>query len=116
VHRFDDPSYLPPAELNATESRQFEEAVLKALRDALPAGSTFGVYVIESIDLVGQRPDTVVAFTYHEVDDKTRRLRADASIWEIVEVWNGKINSAVDIGSSLYSSLTAHELEPQEIG
>lgn len=61
---FDDPDALVPQRLDAQESRAYEERTADALREYL-IGSTAGPVVVDEIELIGSRPETLVLFRYH---------------------------------------------------
>lgn len=69
MSRFDDPNYYPPRALSASENRDYEEAVLAVMRDALTAPQ-WGW--IESFELDGVAPDTVVFMVYRDGDEPGR--------------------------------------------
>jgi hypothetical protein len=61
---FNEPHALVPQELDAHESRAYEERTAAALREHF-IGSTAGPVIVDEIELVGARPETLVVFRYH---------------------------------------------------
>jgi hypothetical protein len=126
---FDDPHYAPPADLTDAEARAYEEVVLATIREAVPRSpyvrpsdnirpGRWVQWIIESVDLEGQRPETAVVFTYREVADRGRLLAARRPVWEgLVETVSGRelLDSAHSLAGHIFSDFTARELEPYEV-
>ncbi len=115
---FDDPQYAPPADLTPAEARDFEEAVLASIRQAIQPGPYGPWRIIDSIELEGERPETTVVFKYREISDPKRLLAGIAPIWEdIAHDVQGTtlLDSAPSVGGSIFSAFNAGELEPTEV-
>lgn len=62
---FDDPIALVPTDLGAADSRAYELRTVELLREAMLKGPSDLLAVVDDVQLVGTRPDTLVVFRYH---------------------------------------------------
>jgi hypothetical protein len=69
---FDNPQGLVPQSLDAQDSRAYEERTGDELRRHMMA-CTAGLLVIDAIELVGSRPDTLIVFRYHRRSEHVGR-------------------------------------------
>lgn len=65
AHTFDDSDALVPQNLSDADSRVYEERTLEALRVAMIPSPDDALVIMDTIELVGSRPDTLVVFRYH---------------------------------------------------
>ena len=126
---FDDPRYTPSADLSAAEARAYEEAVLEAIREAVPQSpyirprddlrpGRWVEFIVDAVELEGERPDSTIAFYYSELSDPERRLVARKRIWDNrVESVAGRqvIDSAPSFAGHVLSGFTARELGAQDL-
>ncbi len=92
--KFEDPDALVPQELNAADSRTYEERTVEALRQAMTP-ATSGLIAIDAIELVGSRPDTLVVLRYHHRPEFVGRHPAlvTGPRAEIARLWDYAIDS-----------------------
>ena len=109
-----DADVAHPADLTKEESRAYEEAVLRTITEVIRPGR-WGPWIIESIELSGERPDTAVVFIYQEIAAPGQRWAAATRIWDDLaeEGPDGALilDSAPSHGAHLGSSFAAGELE-----
>ena len=121
-HEFEDPQGLVPQELDAQESRAYEERTVEALRERM-IGSTAGPVIIDEIELVGFRPDTLVIFRYHHHPSYVGRDAAlvagpcaeAAKLWEFAvdpgdRYSGGKMEAPPVLAASIGSAFEGAEL------
>ncbi len=119
---FDDPDALVPQELNTRDSRAYEERIVDALREHM-IGNTAGLVIVDEIDLVGSRPDTLVVFRYHHDSDYAGRQadlvegpRAEAArLWDFAidpddQYSGGMMYSPPVLAAAIGSAFDAAEL------
>jgi hypothetical protein len=109
---FDDPHFLPPANIRGEETRAYEEKIVELLRDALMPSSG-PVLFVEKVELQGERPDTEVIIRYR--DTRKPGLHAVRSRpWKefIEDDDDGLLPDAASIGSAIYSRWHDGTLEP----
>jgi hypothetical protein len=58
------PNALIPQALDHAQSRKYEERIVHFLREHMMSASA-GLVVMDAIELVGSRPETMVVFRYH---------------------------------------------------
>lgn len=116
---FRDPQYAPPTDLSEAETREYEETIVELLREAMPPGRRRGWRLIESIELHGRRPETVVEYRYREVRNPEVLLAGQVSIWTAtsVDTIGGQelLDSAASVGSSIFTAFDAEEFEPSVV-
>lgn len=121
-HEFEDPQGLVPHELDAQDSRAYEERTVEALRERM-IGSTAGPVIIDEIELVGFRPDTLVIFRYHHHPSYVGRDAAlvagpcaeAAKLWEFAvdpgdRYSGGKMEAPPVLAASIGSAFEGAEL------
>jgi hypothetical protein len=75
-----DPAFAPPLDINATESRRYEETILRKLEQDL-VGQSVGARSVRGIRLRGERPRTEILFDYHDSEERADRTWTFA-VWE----------------------------------
>ena len=117
-----DPHALIPQDLDAQESRAYEERTADALREHL-IGSTAGPVIVDEIELVGARPETLVLFRYHHHPSYVERHadlvegpRAEAArLWEFAidpedQYSGGMLDPPPRLAAAIGSAFDAAEL------
>jgi hypothetical protein len=121
---FDDPHALVPQGLEAQESRAYEERTVDALREHM-IGSMAGLVIVDEIELVGARPETLVLFRYHHHPSYVGR-HADlvagpqaegARLWEFAidpddQYLGGMMEPPPVLAAAIGSAFDAAELPP----
>lgn len=118
----DDAQALIPQGLDGQESRAYEERTVDVLREYL-IGRVAGLVIVDDIQLVGSRPETMVVFRYHHRPsyvgghaDIVAGPRAEvARLWEFAidpddEYSRGMMNSPPVLAAAIGSAFEAAEL------
>jgi hypothetical protein len=121
---FATPDGLVPQSLDAQDSRAYEEHTVDALRSHM-MGSATGLVVMDAIELVGSRPETLVVFRYHHNPDHVARnadvmagARAEAaSLWDFAidpdDAYSvGTMHTPPVLAGAIGSAFDAGELPP----
>lgn len=119
---FNDPDALVPQGLSSHESRAYEERTVDALRQHM-IGMTAGSVIVDEIELVGSRPETLVVFRYHHHPSQVGRYtdllagsRAEAArLWEFAidpddQYSRGMMEAPPRLASAIASAFDAAEL------
>jgi hypothetical protein len=118
---FEDPTALVPQKLDETASRRYEELTVESLRHAM-LPDRGGLVVVDAIELVGSRPDTLVVFRYHHRDKYVGRApgldagpRAEVmSLWDYAiddDPWSrGMMDGPAVLAAAIGSAFEAAEL------
>ena len=119
---YDDPDYRPPADIQGTEARAYEEAILKVMGEAmLPDDGP--VIRLEAIELRGERPDTEIIFIYTDTREPGRRFAQRTQLWKGTFHWAleadprfaDRLNDVNDVAAHVGGAFSAHECEPIEL-
>ena len=103
VHRLADLNYLPPADLSSAETRAYEEAIVEQLWSF---GSCNGW---KSVELEGERPDTVIVIRVDGRPDARFALWASEYPTSGAEEY-GSLQSAPSVAAAITSDWTAGDL------
>jgi hypothetical protein len=119
---FDDRDALVSQGLDSDESRAYEERTVHALREHM-IGCTAGSVIVDGIELVGSRPETLVVFRYHHHPSYVGRHpdfvagpRAEAArLWEFAidrddQYSRGMMEGPAVLASAIGSAFDAAEL------
>ena len=119
---FDDLHGLVPQGLDSHESRAYEERTVDALREHT-IGMTAGSVIVDEIELIGSRPETLVLFRYHHHPSYVGRHadlvagpRAEAArLWEFAidpddQYSRGMMETPPALASAISSAFDAAEL------
>ena len=109
---YDDPDYQPPADISGAEARAYEERIASLLQAAMAP------WLLEPIQLRGERPDTEIIF-------RTREHERDRAYK--FALWNseyptdgasefGELHEATSVAGWIYSDWTAGDLDPLDDG
>jgi hypothetical protein len=90
---FDDPNRLLPQDLDEQDSRRYEERTIAYLLDHMKPASG-GLVQMDTIELLGSRPDTLVVFRYHH---RAEYLESDPTLApgphaEVARLWDFAID------------------------
>jgi hypothetical protein len=120
---FDDPNALVPQDLGTADSRAYELRTVELLREWLVGVPSTGVVVVDDVQLIGTRPDTLVVFRYHHRAEFIGRAPelVDGPLAEIAPLWEfaideedrwarGKMDGPGVLAASIGSAFTASEL------
>jgi hypothetical protein len=120
---FDDPNALVPQDLGPADSRAYEVRTVELLREWLVGVPSTGMVVVDDVQLIGTRPDTLVVFRYHHRAEFIGRgpelvegpLAEIAPLWEFAideeDPWaSGKMDGPGGLASSICSAFSASEL------
>jgi hypothetical protein len=93
---FDDPMALVPAEMDADDARRYERRVLELLREHFVGAPSTGILIVDDVELVGSRPDTLVVFRYHHRPEYVGRHQAlvDGPLAEIYPLWEDLLDES----------------------
>jgi hypothetical protein len=93
---FDDPMALVPEEMDGDDARRYEHRVLELLREHFVGAPSTGILVIDDIELVGSRPDTLVVFRYHHPPEYVGQHPdlVEGQLVEIYRLWEDLLDES----------------------
>jgi hypothetical protein len=100
----EDPAFAPPLDINATQSRRYEESILRELEQEL-VGQSVGNRSLHGIRLRGERPRTEIIFHYHDSEEGSDR-RWIFALWvsgypTADTVWTGALDSPAEVAGAI---------------
>jgi hypothetical protein len=125
---YDDPYFMPPADISGAGARAYENQIVSLLRgELLPSSGP--VIFLRSIELGGERPDTEITFHYTDARCPGRQFARRTLLWRdpTYGCWpcddtpgsEKTLEPAVSVAAAIGSAWYADELElvpPDESG
>lgn len=110
---FDDPTVPPPADITGADARAYEEKILELLRHALlPRRDP--IRRIESIELRGKQPDTLVVICYTDTRESGPRA-VGIDLWRDDDKHGGLLADPMSMAGWIYADWLAGDLDPIEL-